>query len=89
MKFLLKKYRIISVWLSLAVLTLAFVVGSDKEWRAVSMTLAFLAGFFLYGLGSIREWGLGRRVGSMVEIFLASCMLIALILSLLCLGGVL
>lgn len=89
MKFLLKKYRVISICLSLAILTLAFVVGSDREWRAVCMTLAFFIGALLYGLGGVREWMLDRRFGSMVEIFLAVCMLIAMVLSLLYLGGVL
>lgn len=87
MKFLLKKYRILSIWMSLGILTLAFVVGSDEEWRPICMTLAFLIGTFLYGFGGIREWMLGRRVGSMVELFLAVCMLIAVVLSLLSFGG--
>lgn len=87
MKFLLTKYRILSVWMCLIILTLSFVVGSDMEWRQVCMTLAFLTGALLYSLGGIREWMLGRRVGSMVELFLSVCMWIAAVLSLLCLGG--
>lgn len=89
MKFLLKKYRIISIWMSLLILTLAFVAGSDQEWRPVSLTLAFLTGTFLYGLGGIREWMLDRRVSSMVEMALAFCMLIAVVLCLLGFGGLL
>jgi len=89
MKFLLEKYRVLSIWMSLLILALAFVVGSDDEWRPVCAVLAFLIGGLMYGLGGIREWTRGHRISSMVETFLAVCMWIALVLSLLRLGGIL
>lgn len=89
MKFLLEKYRVLSIWLSLLILALAFVVGSDTEWRPFCVMLAFLAGAVMFGLGGIREWMLGHRIGSMTEAFLAACMWIASVLSLLRLGGIL
>lgn len=89
MKFLLEKYRVISIWLSLLVLTLAFVVGSDMEWRPVCAMLAFLAGAVMYGIGGAREWIVGHRTAGMVEICLAVCMWLAALLALLRLGGIL
>ena len=89
MKFLLEKYRVISIWLSLLILTLSFVAGSDMEWRPVCAMLAFLAGAVMYGMGGAREWTTGRRTACMVEICLAVCMWLAFLLALLRLGGIL
>ena len=44
MRFLEKNYRLFSIWLSLLILTLAFVTGSDRPVRAVCVTAAFFAG---------------------------------------------
>lgn len=87
MKFLLEKYRMFCIWLSLLILALAFIAGSDDEWRPFCVVLAFIAGAVMYGFGGIREWTLGHRVSSMVETFLAVCMWTAVVLSLLHLGG--
>lgn len=88
MKFLVEKYRVISIWLSLIILALAFVIGSDEERRAFCVFLAFVAGTFLYSVGGMREWMLNRMTACLVEVLLAICMLTAAFLSLLRLGGI-
>lgn len=89
MRFLEKNYRLLSIWLSLLVLALAFVTGSDRPARAVCVTAAFFAGTLLYVLGSIREWMRNRVTAALIEMLLAVCMLTGGILSLLRLGGIL
>ncbi len=88
MRFLEKNYRMLSVWLSLLILTLGFVTGSDRSSRAVCVTAAFFAGTLLYVLGSIREWMKNRVTAALIEALLAVCMLTCGILSLLRLGGI-
>lgn len=89
MKFFVEKYRVISIWLSLIVLALAFVIGSDDENRAVCVFLVFVVGTLLYSVGAAREWMLNRMTACLVEALLAVCMLTSAILSLLRLGGIL
>lgn len=88
MKFFVEKYRVISIWLSLIVLALAFVIGSDDERRAICVFLVFVVGTLLYSVGAAREWMLNRMTGCLVEALLAICMLTSAILSLLRLGGI-
>lgn len=88
MKFLLEKYRVISIWLSLIILALSFVIGSDEESRAFCVFLAFLTGTFLYAAGGAREWMLNRMTACLIEVILAVCMLTAAFLSLLRMGGI-
>ena len=87
MKFLVEKYKVISIWLSLAVLALAFYIGSDAECRAVCVPAAFLLGAMLYGLGGVREWYLNHLLGCLIDLILTLIMLAGLILSLLMAGG--
>lgn len=88
MKFFVEKYRVISIWLSLIVLALAFVIGSDEESRAVCVFLVFVVGTLLYLVGAAREWMLNRMTACLVEALLAICMLTSALLSLLRLGGI-
>lgn len=87
MRFVEKRYRQLTICLSLLVLALAFVTGSDRSARAVCVTGAFFAGTLLYLLGSIREWMRSRVTAALIEALLAVCMLTGGILSLLRLGG--
>lgn len=87
-KFLVEKYRVVSVWLSLAVLALAFVIGSDEECRMIFVPLAFAVGAVMYAAGGVREWAINRMPACLVEVLLAVCMTIAAVLSLLYLGGI-
>lgn len=88
MRFLEKNYRQLSIWLSLLILTLAFLTGSGGSGRAVFATAAFFAGMLLYLLGSIREWMKNRMTAALVEALLAVCMLTGGSLSLMRLGGI-
>lgn len=88
MKFLVEKYKVISIWLSLAILALAFYIGSDEECRAVCVPLALLLGTLLHLLGSTRELACNRMVACLIETVLTVVMVSGLILSLLGLGGV-
>lgn len=88
MKFLAEKYRVISIWLSLTILALAFVIGSDDENRAVCIFLAFAAGTLLYTAGAAREWMMNRMTACLIEGLLAVCMLTAAVLSLFRMGGI-
>lgn len=88
MKFLLTKYRLISIWLSLFILAMAFVIGSDAGIRAVCIPFTFGAGTLLYAAGAVREWMLGWMTACLIEILFAICMLTGTFLSLLRLGGI-
>lgn len=88
MKFFREKYRVLSIWLSLIILALAFVIGSDQECRGICISLAFIFGTLLYSVGGAREWMLNRMTACLLETLLAICMLTAAILSLLRLGGI-
>lgn len=88
MKFFAEKYRVISIWLSLIVLALAFVIGSEQESRAICVFLVFVAGTLLYSVGAVREWMLNRMPACLIEALLAVCMLTSAVLSLLRLGGI-
>lgn len=88
MKFLLTKYRLISIWLSLFILAMAFVIGSDEEIRAVCVPLAFAAGTLLYAAGALREWMRSRMTACLIEVIFAVCMLTGTFLSILRLGGI-
>lgn len=87
MKFLVKKYRVISIWLSLAILALAFFIASDEGSRAVCVPIIFLLGTFLYLAGGIREWALNHMPTLMVEVILGFFMFTAAVESFLRLGG--
>lgn len=88
MKFLLTKYRLISIWLSLFILALAFVIGSDSEVRTVCIPFALGAGTLLYAAGAVREWMLSRMTACLIETLFAVCMLTGTFLSILRLGGI-
>lgn len=87
MKFLVEKYKVISVWLSLAILALAFYIGSDADCRDVCVPVAFLLGAVLYGLGSVWEWQQKRMISCLVNFILSLLTLAGVILSLLIAGG--
>lgn len=87
MKFLVEKYKSISVWLSLAILALAFCIGSDTDCRNVCVPVAFLLGTVLYGLGGVWEWKQSRTVSCLVNFILALLTLTGAILSFLKAGG--
>lgn len=89
MKFLVEKYRSISVWLSLAILALAFWIGSDADCRNVCVPVAFLLGTVLYGLGAVSEWKQSRVIGCLIHLILALMLTAGLIISLLKAGGLL
>lgn len=89
MRFLLNHYRTLVIWLSVIVLALAFVAGSDDGWRLACVTAAFLAGACMYSIGGVRCWMQKKKIGSAVETLLAVCMWTAFILMLLYLGGIL
>lgn len=87
MKFLIEKYRVVSIWLSLAILVLGFCIGADQECRSVCVPLAFLLGAVLYLLGSIYEWKCRRRFASLVLVLLTFLMLAGVAVSFLYRGG--
>lgn len=89
MKWVVKNYQVVSIWLSLIILSLGFIIRSDRVLRSVGVPLAFLAGALLYLTGSIREWGQNRMPMALLEVILFACMLVGLVLSLLRLGGLL
>lgn len=88
MKFLMGRYRTISIWLSLVILALAFVIGSDEAWHAIGVPAVFSVGFIMYLAGSIREWKLGKMTACLVDALLAVWALVAAFLSVLRLGGI-
>ena len=83
----MKRYKEIAVWLSWVILALAFVLASDDSWRPVGVPAVFGLGALLYGLGMIREGKRGRRPSFLVQLLLTMLMCVAMILSLLGLGG--
>ncbi len=89
MKFGQEKYRIISIWMSLIIIALAFVAGSDDESRPIVLALAFALGTILYGVGGFFEWKRKQRIACAVESVLAVLMCAAAILSLFRMGGIL
>ena len=89
MKHLIRKYRVIPIWLSLMIISLAFTIGSDRASREVCVPAAFFAGMLLYLLGGIKEWTRDKTTIAMVELFLSVCMLAGAVLSLLRQGGLL
>lgn len=89
MKLLVEKYRTISVWLSLIVIALGFVIGSDDPRKSLCIPIAFLAGTIMYVTGGLREWMLGRRASALIHECLAVLMLVCMVLYLFQLGGIL
>jgi hypothetical protein len=89
MKLLLKEYRNISIWLSLAILVLFFVAISDAGRHSICVLTAFLLGAFLFTLGSIRGWKLGYRLVWLGDGALATVMWLASVWMAFELGGIL
>ena len=89
MKGFLERYRNITVWLSLFILAMGFVAVSDEEQRMVCMLFAFLAGAFLFGAGTAREWTMDNRLGSLIYAVLTGFMWAAVVLAGLSMGGIL
>ncbi len=87
MKFLVEKYRVVSIWLSLAILALGFYIGADEECRLVCVPLAFLLGAVLYLLGGICEWKSRRRFACLILVILTFMMLAGMAVSLVQWGG--
>ena len=87
MKSIAERYRPLSIWLSLLIISLAFVIGSDESSRWISIPAAFGLGALLYLLGGIREWSRGRVPAVLMELFLSALMLSGALLSFLYLGG--
>lgn len=88
MKFLKENYRVVSIWLSLIILVLGFLIGSDEGSRPVATVLIFLAGTLLYFAGSIHGWVRNRMMVCLIEAVLTAVMLTGALLSLLRLGGI-
>lgn len=84
---MIEKYRMLSIWLSLLIITLAFVIGSDEKSRWLGIPAVFGLGALLYLLGGVREWARGRIPAVLAELLLAAFMLAGAILSFLYPGG--
>jgi hypothetical protein len=89
MKLLLKSYRNVSIWFSLAILMLFFVAVSDAGWRSICVLTAFLLGAILFTLGSIRGWKLNYRLVWLGDGALAAVMWLASVWMAFELGGIL
>lgn len=89
MKFIARQYTVITIWLSILIIGLAFVVGSDRPVRPVCVSLSFLAGTLLYGVGTVRAWSRNRMTACTIEMLLTVCMLVCTILSFSRMGGLL
>ena len=89
MKRFLERYRNITVWLSLFILAMGFVAASDEEQRMVCMLFAFLAGAFLFGAGTAREWAVKNQPGVFCYAVLTAAMWMAVVITILRLGGIL
>lgn len=89
MKYMIKKYRVLTIWLSLFIISIAFVVGSDRPSRGICVPAAFFAGTLLYLLGGIRAWAKDHVTTALVELLLSVCMLTGAVLTLLRQGGLL
>ena len=87
MKFLVEKYKVVSIWLSLLILALGFYIGADEACRPVCVPFAFLLGTALYLLGCICEWRNRRRFASLVLLILTLLMAASTVVSLLYRGG--
>lgn len=77
----------ITIWLSLLILCLAFVISSDQTGRILGVPVMFGGGTLLYLVGGARAWMRKQTTIVLVEFLLAVCMLTGGILSLLRLGG--
>lgn len=82
MKIWLKRYQVVSVCLSLVIVTLAFVIGSDGAHRGLFTVTTFFLGAVLYLLGSVREWLRNRMAVCALEGLLSVCMLVGAVMSL-------
>ncbi|HBN56610.1 MAG TPA: hypothetical protein DD414_07520 [Lachnospiraceae bacterium] len=89
MKFVLQKYQIISVTLSLLILCAGFTAASDQEKRGICFLLALLFGILLYAIGSIRAGSLKRLPVCVIEGCMSLGLLAAAVLVLLRMGGIL
>ena len=87
MKFLVDKYRDISIWLSLLIITLGFILASDVRLRAAGVPLIFALGALLFALGSLYERSRNRVLAWIAELILSVCMLAAAAAAVLQLGG--
>ena len=54
MKLWLKRYQVVSICLSLMIVSLAFVIGSDGAYGEFFTVVAFFLGTVLYLAGSMR-----------------------------------
>ena len=89
MRWIAKKYQVISIWLSLVILTLAFIVGSDQSVQGIGVPFTFLAGMLLYLAGAVRDLVQSHMAAALIQMMISVCMLAGMTLSLLHLGGVL
>ncbi len=87
MRWIAKNYQVISIWLSLLIVSMGFIIGSDRALMGVGVPLTFFTGALLYLSGSIREWRQNRMPMVLFELLLFLCMLAGMVLSLLRLGG--
>lgn len=74
-----KKYQAVSIWISLFVIALFFVTAVSEGFRDIGIPLSFLGGSALYAIEAMRQWKLGRRIFSFLQIVLAVLMLSALL----------
>ena len=83
-----EKYRLTTACLSLVILTLAFVVGSDKELSRICIPLAFAAGALLYGTGASYNRRANRKTAGRLQGLCALLFLAAFVFSVLRMGGI-
>lgn len=82
MKLWFKRYQVVSICLSLMIVSLAFVIGSDGAYGEFFTVVAFFLGTVLYLAGSMREWVRDRMAACVLQGMLAVCMLAGGIMSL-------
>ncbi|MBR5509570.1 MAG: hypothetical protein IKV59_05905 [Lachnospiraceae bacterium] len=87
MKFLVEKYKVVSVWLSLAILALGFYIGANQECRDICVPFTFLLGMVMYLSGCIYEWRHRRRFAGIILLILTLLMAAGMVFSVFGWGG--
>lgn len=89
-KFLIEKYRVLSIWSCIGILALAAVVFSDDVHKELCILVIFLLAALLYGSGALREWSTtGRKIVGLIQAVMAVMALTAAVLQCLRMGGIL
>lgn len=74
-----KKYQAVSIWISLFIIALSFVTAVSESFRNIGIPLSFLGGSALYAIEASKQWKLGRKIFSFLQIALALLMLAAML----------